>query len=231
MTWPKYWSFSFRLIPSKEHPGLISFRMDWLDLLAVQGTLKSLLQHHNSNVSILQCSAFFTVQLSYPYITTGKTTALTRWKFVDSYAALLHRKSQTRIRSSMNGLAPGSLKIGRRDGWWGDYISACIQSQDEGLSAPDPGPKEQGGAPFGTPRSPARRDVEGPAIQGQSRLLWCWHIILHGQDSHLEVFSHNPTDGCFAPLALQLSSQPKYMDIWKQTLPSREYFFFKIYSI
>ena len=76
--WAKYWSFSFSIIPSKEHPGLISFRMDWLDLLAVQGTLKSLLQHHSSKASILQRSAFFMVQLSHPYMTTGKTTALTR---------------------------------------------------------------------------------------------------------------------------------------------------------
>ena len=75
MRWPKYWSFSFSIIPSKENPGLISFRMDWLDLLAVQGTLKSLLQHHSSKASILQCSAFFTVQLSHPYMTTGKTIA------------------------------------------------------------------------------------------------------------------------------------------------------------
>ena len=82
MRWPKYWSFSFSIIPSKEHPGLISFRMDSLDLLAVQGTLKSLLQHHSSKASILLCSAFFTVQLSHPYMTTGKTIALTRWTFV-----------------------------------------------------------------------------------------------------------------------------------------------------
>ena len=82
MRWPKYWSFSFSIIPSKEHPGLISFTMDWLDLLAVQGTLKSLLQHHRSKASILRCSAFFTVQLSHPYMTTGKTIALTRWTFV-----------------------------------------------------------------------------------------------------------------------------------------------------
>ena len=78
MRWPKYWSFSLSISPSKEHPGLISFRMDWLDLLAVQGTLKSLLQHHSSKASILWCSAFFTVQLSHPYMTTGKTIALTR---------------------------------------------------------------------------------------------------------------------------------------------------------
>ena len=86
---PKYWSFSFRIIPSKEHPGLISFRMDWLDLLAVQGTLKSLLQHHSSKASILQCSAFFIVQLSHPYMTTGKTIALTRWTFVGNVMSLL----------------------------------------------------------------------------------------------------------------------------------------------
>ena len=80
--WPKYWSFSFSIIPSKEHPGLVSFRMDWLDLLAVQGTLKSLLQYHSSKASILWCSAFFTVQLSHPYMTIGKTIALTRRTFV-----------------------------------------------------------------------------------------------------------------------------------------------------
>ena len=79
---PKYWSFSFSISPSNEHPGLISFRMDWLHLLVVQGTLKSLLQHHSSKASIFQCSAFFTVQLSNPYMTTRKTIALTRWTFV-----------------------------------------------------------------------------------------------------------------------------------------------------
>ena len=82
MRWPKYWSFSFSIIPSKEIPGLISFRMDWLDLLAVQGTLKSLLQYHSSKASIFRCSAFFTVQFSHPYMATGKTIALTRWTFV-----------------------------------------------------------------------------------------------------------------------------------------------------
>jgi len=82
MRWPKYWSFSFNISPSKEHPGLISFRMDWLDLLAVQGTLKSLLQHHSSKASVLWCSAFFIVQLSHPYMTTGKTIALSRWTSV-----------------------------------------------------------------------------------------------------------------------------------------------------
>ena len=89
MRWPKYWSFSFSIIPSKEIPGLISFRMDWLDLLAVQGTLKSLLQHHSSKVSILQRSAFFTVQLSHPYMTTVKTIALTRWTFLGKVMSLL----------------------------------------------------------------------------------------------------------------------------------------------
>jgi len=82
MRWPKYWSFSFNMSPSNEYLGLISFRIDWLDLLAVQGTLKSLLQHHSSKASILWCSAFFTVQLSYPYMATGKTIALTRWTFI-----------------------------------------------------------------------------------------------------------------------------------------------------
>ena len=87
--WPKYWSFSFSINPSNEHPGLISFRMDWLDLLAVQGTLKSLPQHHSSKASILQCSAFFIVQLSHPYMTTGKTISLTRWTFVGKVMSLL----------------------------------------------------------------------------------------------------------------------------------------------
>ena len=89
MRWPKYWSFSFSIGPSNEHSGLISFRMDWLHLLAIQGTLKSLLQHHSSKASILQSSAFFTVQLSRPYMTTGKTTVLTRWTFVGKVMPLL----------------------------------------------------------------------------------------------------------------------------------------------
>ena len=89
MRWPKYWSFSFSISPSNEHPGLISFRMDWLDLLAVQGTFKSLLQHHSSKASIFQFSAFFTVQLSHPYMTTGKTVASTRRTFVDKVMSLL----------------------------------------------------------------------------------------------------------------------------------------------
>ena len=100
MRWPKYWSFSFRIISSKEHPGLISFRMDWLDLLAVQETLKSLLQQHSSKASILWRSAFFTVQLSHPYITAGKIIALTRWTFVFSFCffpQLFVRPPQTTI--------------------------------------------------------------------------------------------------------------------------------------
>ena len=87
--WPKYWSFSFNISPSNDHPGLISFKMDCLDLLVVQGTLKSLLQHHSSKASIFQHSAFFTVQLSHPYMTTGKTIALTRWTFVGKVMSLL----------------------------------------------------------------------------------------------------------------------------------------------
>ena len=87
--WPKYWSFSFNISPSNEHSGLISFRMDWLDLIEVQGTLKGLLRHHSSKASILQCSVFFIVQLSLPYMTTGKTIALTRWTFVGKVMSLL----------------------------------------------------------------------------------------------------------------------------------------------
>ena len=87
--WPNYWSFSFNISPSSEHPGLITFRMDWLDLLAVQGTLKSLLQHHSSKASILLRSAFFTIELSHPYMTAGKTIALTRWTFVGKVMSLL----------------------------------------------------------------------------------------------------------------------------------------------
>ena len=105
MRWPKYWSFSFSIIPSKEIPGLISFRMDWLGLLAVQGTLKSLLQYHSSKASILQHSAFFTVQLSHPYMTTGKTTALTRWTFVGKVVSLLLNISNTFVSEFITLLA------------------------------------------------------------------------------------------------------------------------------
>ena len=105
MRWPKYWSFGFSISPSKEHPGLISFRMDWLDLLAVQETLKSLLQHHSSKASILQCSAFFIVQLSYPYMTTGKTIILTRWTFVGNvslYAVYVFHSFSSKEQASFD---------------------------------------------------------------------------------------------------------------------------------
>ena len=101
--WPKYWSFSFNISPFNEHPGLMSFRMDWLDLLAVQGTLKSLLQHHSSKASILQCSAFFIVQLSHPYVTTGKTIALTRQTFVDKVMSLLFNMLSRLVIGEGNG--------------------------------------------------------------------------------------------------------------------------------
>ena len=104
MRWPKYCNFSFSIIPSKEIPGLISFRMDWLDLLAVQGTLKSLLQHHSSKASILQHSAFFSVQLSHPYLTTGKTVALTRRTFVGKWLEHLKSKQVSSIQYSIINL-------------------------------------------------------------------------------------------------------------------------------
>ena len=99
MRWPKYWSFGFNISPSNEHPGLISFRMDWLDLLVVQGTLKSLLQHHSSKASIFRHLAFFTVQLSHPYMTTGKTIALTRWTFVGKVMSLLFNMLSKLVRT------------------------------------------------------------------------------------------------------------------------------------
>ena len=105
MRWTKYWGFSFRISPSNEHPGLISFRMDWLDLLAVQGTLKSLLQHHSSKASIFQYSAFFTVQLSHPYMTTGKTIALTRWTFVGKVMSLLFNMLSRLVITYLQGVS------------------------------------------------------------------------------------------------------------------------------
>ena len=103
MRWPKYWSFSYSISLSNEHPGLISFRMDWFNLLAVQGTLKSLLQHHSSKASILWCSAFFIVQLSHPYMTTGKTIALTRWTSVDKVMSLLFNMLSRLLIGEVNG--------------------------------------------------------------------------------------------------------------------------------
>ena len=105
MRWPKDWSFSFSIIPSNEYPGLISFRMDWVDLLAVQGPLKSLLKHHSSKASILQHSAFFTVQLSHPYMTTGKTIALTRWTFVGKVMSLVFNMLSRLVITSFQGLS------------------------------------------------------------------------------------------------------------------------------
>ena len=106
--WPKYWSFSFNINPSNEHPGLISFRVDWLDLLAVQGTLRSLIHHHSSKASILRHSAFFIVQLSHPYMTTGKTIALTRWTFVDKVMSLLSPSSRGSSQFREQTLSPVS---------------------------------------------------------------------------------------------------------------------------
>ena len=103
--WPKYWSFSFSISPSNEHPGLVSFRMDWLDLLAVQGTLKSLLQHHTSKASILRHSAFFIVHLSHPHMTTGKTIALIRWTFVGKVMSLLLNMLSMLVIISFQGVS------------------------------------------------------------------------------------------------------------------------------
>ena len=119
MRWPKCWSFSFSIGPSNEHPGLISFRMDWLDLLAVQGTLKSLLQHHSSKTSIFWCSDFLTVQLSHPYMTSGKTIALTRWTFVGKVMSLLWTWN---VRTE-------SRQIG--SGHTGDGKSECRHSRNQ----------------------------------------------------------------------------------------------------
>ena len=115
MRWPKYWSFSFNISPSNEHPGLISFRMDWMDLLAVQGTHKSLLQNHSSKALILLCSAFFIVQLSHPYMTTGKTIALTRLTFVDKVMCLLFNML-SRVDSLEQTLKLGGVGGRRRRG-------------------------------------------------------------------------------------------------------------------
>ena len=128
--WPKYWSFSFNISPSNEHPGLISFRMDWLDLLAVQGILNSLLQHHSTKASILRHSAFFTVQLSHSYTTTGKTIALTRWTFVGKVMSLLFNMLSAAAKSlqscltlcdPIGGSPPGSPSLGfsRQEHWSG----------------------------------------------------------------------------------------------------------------
>ena len=110
--WPKYWSFSFNISPSNEYSGLISFRMDWLELLAFQGTLKSLLQHHSSKALILLCSAFFIVQLSNPYMTTGKTIALTRWTFVGKVMSLLFNMLYRLVINSVRAFTLHMLTLG-----------------------------------------------------------------------------------------------------------------------
>ena len=115
--WPKYWSFSLSIIPSNEHPGLISFRMDWLDLLAAQGTLKSLLQHHSLKASILRCLAFLIVQISHPYMTTGKTIALTRWTFVGKVMSLLFALNH--VYSFINSISIKHSRITQFDCLWG----------------------------------------------------------------------------------------------------------------
>ena len=113
--WPKDWCFSLNISPSNEHPGLTSFRMDWLDLLAVQGTLKSLLQHHSSKASILWCSAFFIIQLSHPYMTTGKTIALTRWTFVGKVMSLLFNMLSRLIMEK--AMEPNSSTLAWKTPW------------------------------------------------------------------------------------------------------------------
>ena len=115
--WPKYWSFSLSIIPSNEHPGLVSFRMDWLDLLAAQGTLKSLLQHHTSKASILRCLTFLIVQISHPYMTTGKTIALTRWTFVGKIMSLLFALNH--VYSFINSISIKHSRITQFDCLWG----------------------------------------------------------------------------------------------------------------
>ena len=128
--WPKYWSFSFSIIPSSEYSKLISFRMDWLDLLAVQGTLKSLLQHHSSKASILQLSVFLMVQLSHPYMTTGKTIALTRWTFVSKVMSLLS-----------NMLSRLVIAFLPRSKHFFNFIAVVTTCSDFGAQDPDPSSK------------------------------------------------------------------------------------------
>ena len=124
MRWPKYWSFTFSISPSKEHPGLISFRIDWLDLLVVQGTLKSLFQHHSLKASIFRHSAFFTVQLSHPYMTTGKTIAFTRWTFVGKVMSLLFNEV-TRILEELSSGCPVVVAFG-----WGIHLKPSREEMD-----------------------------------------------------------------------------------------------------
>ena len=125
--WPKYWSFSFNISPSNEYPGLISFRMDWLELLAVQGTLKSLLQHHSSKASILQCSAFFIAQLSHPFMTTGETIALTRWTSVGKVMSLLFNKlSRGRLDKNKARLKQGWIMNTKVSMTYVDHVERLV---------------------------------------------------------------------------------------------------------
>ena len=126
--WPKYWSFSFNISPSKEHPGLISFRMDWLDLLAVQGILKSLLQHHSSKASILWCAAFFIVQLSHPYMTTGKTIALTGRTFVGKVMSLLFNMLSRLVITSVHNYRSGKIIVLTIQTFVGKLISQLFKT-------------------------------------------------------------------------------------------------------
>ena len=130
MRWPKYWTLSFNISPSNEHPGLISFRMDWLDLLAVQGTLKSLLQHHSSKASILWRSAFFSVQLSHPYMTTGKTIALTRRTFVGKVMCLLFNMLSRLVIGEGNGNPLQCSWPGESQGW-GSLVGCRLRGRTE----------------------------------------------------------------------------------------------------
>ena len=131
--WPKYWNFSFNISPSNEYSGLICFKIDWLDLLAVQGTLKSLLQHHSSKASIFPRSAFFIVQLSHPYMTTGKTIALTRWTFVGKVMSLLFNMLSRLVIGEKNGnpLQYSCLQNPRNGGAWWPAIYGVTQSRTQ----------------------------------------------------------------------------------------------------
>ena len=140
--WPKYWGSSFKISSSNEHPGLISFRMDWLDLLAVQGTLNSLLQHHTSKASILRCSAFFTVQLLHPYMTTGKTIALTRWTLVGKVMSLLFNTLSRLVitflpRSKISWLQSPSAVILEPQKIKSDTVSTVSPSISDEVMGPD----------------------------------------------------------------------------------------------
>uniref|UniRef100_A0AC11D714 Uncharacterized protein n=1 Tax=Ovis aries TaxID=9940 RepID=A0AC11D714_SHEEP len=131
--WPKHWSFSFSISPFNEHPGLISFRMDWLDLLVVQGTLKSLLQHRSSKTSVFWCSAFFIVQLSHPYMTTGKTIALTRWTFVGKVMSLLFNMLSEHVKA-MTGHSFSSKEQASFNSWLQSPSAVILEPKKISLS-------------------------------------------------------------------------------------------------